>query len=88
MATRLADRGLLEKSLSYLEQVSTAILKNPTIVQASLVDKIYELADKLKYCDPVGDVDDSNIGDGEMEKSRIEASWLNDLRTLQNDFNV
>lgn len=84
----MADRGLLEKSLAYLEQISASIVQNPAIVTPSFVDKVYELADKLKYNDLVGDADDSHLGDGDLDRSRVETSWLNDLKKIQSDFNV
>lgn len=83
MATRLADRGLLEKSLSYLEQISATVLQNPSTITSVPIDKLYELADKLKYYDPVGDADD-----GDLDKTRTESSWLNQLERLHNDFTV
>ncbi|KAJ8938476.1 hypothetical protein NQ318_004116 [Aromia moschata] len=54
LATRLADRGLLEKSLHYLEKVSSYVVSNPTAVQPHFVDKVCTLADRLKFCDPAG----------------------------------
>lgn len=84
----MSDRGLLEKSLSYLEQISATIVQNPSAIAPTFVDKVWELADKLKYYDPVGDADDGHVGDGDLDRSRIESSWLSELKKIQNDFNV
>lgn len=87
MSTRLADRGLLEKSLSYLEQIADAILQNPAAVDPSLVNRVCELADRLKYHDPVGDDDEVHF-EGDFDSSRPDNSWLKDLKQIQHDFNV
>lgn len=79
----MADRGLLEKSLAYLEQISGYITQNPTLVQSDFVEKVFELADKLKYYDPIGDADE-----GDLDRSKPEMSWLNDLKIIQNDLKV
>ncbi|XP_015839573.1 protein transport protein Sec16B isoform X5 [Tribolium castaneum] len=82
LATRLADVGLLEKSLSYLEKIAIFIVKNPTSVETGLVDDVARLADRLKHYDPVG------VGDGDFDTSRLDNSWLEDLRRVQNDLNM
>ncbi|XP_044262205.1 protein transport protein Sec16A isoform X2 [Tribolium madens] len=82
LSTRLADVGLLEKSLSYLEKIAIFIVKNPTSVDIGLVDDVTRLADRLKYYDPVG------VGDGDFDTSRLDHSWLEDLKRVQNDLNV
>ncbi|KAJ8927811.1 hypothetical protein NQ314_019693 [Rhamnusium bicolor] len=86
LATRLADRGLLEKALSYLEKVSAYIVNNATAVQPSFVDKVCSLADRLKFYDPVGEVEDESEFGGILETSRPDNSWLKDLRAVQNDY--
>lgn len=88
LATRLADRGLLEKSLSYLEKLSTYIVHHPTTVDVKFVQSVYNLADKLKYYDPVGDVEDESEFGGMSETSRAENTWLKDLKGVLEDPNV
>ncbi|XP_049821203.1 protein transport protein Sec16A-like isoform X4 [Aethina tumida] len=86
LATRLADRGLLEKSLAYLEKLSGYIIANPTGVPSALIDNVCNLADRLKFSDPVGDadVDETEFG-ANLETSRPDHSWLKELRSIQND---
>lgn len=89
MATRLADRGLLEKALNYIERVSEVIIANPSASDQRFIDNVCRLADRLKFYDPVGDVgeDESQYGT-QLETSRPDHSWLKDLRSIQNDFQV
>lgn len=88
MATRLADYGLLEKSLAYLEAVSVSIIANPGLLHPSLINKVYNLADKLKFYDPVGEVEDESEFGGILETSRLDHSWLKNLRAIQDDYQV
>lgn len=84
MATRLVDRGLVEKSLAYLEKISTFIIAYPKLVQSSLVDNVYNLADRLKFydLDLVGEAED------ESEFGGPDSSWLKVLKSIQNGFRV
>lgn len=75
----MVDHGLLEKGLQYLERTADGIMQNPTRTDASFVSQVYELADRLKYYDPLL-IDD-------LEPSR-ETTWLYNLNQLVNDFNV
>ncbi|CAG9858230.1 unnamed protein product [Phyllotreta striolata] len=86
LATRLVDRGLVEKSLAYLEKISSFIVSNPTLVEASFVDNVYNMADKLKFNDLVGDVEDETEFGSILETSRPDISWLKDLKAVQDDF--
>ncbi|XP_071051239.1 uncharacterized protein [Onthophagus taurus] len=78
VATRLADRGLLEKALSYLERVAMAIIRHTTAIQPYLIDKVSDLADRLKHVDPMGDADDV---------AGSVTSWLKELKSVQQDYN-
>ncbi|XP_065156222.1 protein transport protein Sec16A isoform X4 [Atheta coriaria] len=85
LATRLADRGFLETSLAYIEQVSIALVANPTVAQPSLINKVCDLADKLKYYDPTDyqDVDDPQLQAGD---ERPDQSWLQELKGVQQQY--
>lgn len=85
LATRLADFGLLEKSLAYLEKIAISILLRPSESQPDLVDSVCELGDRLKYCDPVEDPD---VGEGDVDTPRPDNSWLRDLKAIQRDYDV
>lgn len=80
VATRMVDNGLLEKGLQYLEQTADGILQNPTRADVSFVSRVYELADRLKYCDPL-------LAD-DLDQTRSESTWLYNLKLLFDDFNV
>jgi hypothetical protein len=84
LATRLADVGLLEKALSYLEKIANFIVKNPGIAEGGLVNEVALLADRLKYYDPVGDGEEET----DFDSSRPDNSWLKDLRRVQNDYTM
>ncbi|CAH1130815.1 unnamed protein product [Ceutorhynchus assimilis] len=86
LATRLADFGLLQRSLQYLELIAARIISNPNGVTPALVDGVYELSDKLKFYDLVGEAEDESEFGGALETSRPDNSWLKDLRAIQNDY--
>ncbi|KAK9872597.1 hypothetical protein WA026_018729 [Henosepilachna vigintioctopunctata] len=87
LAAKLADRGLLEKSLAYLERISLYIINNPSNVQSSLVNNVCTLADRLKYYDPIGPEEEDENVDGEVD-NRLDNSWLKGLRAILNDINM
>lgn len=76
VATRMADYGLLEKSLQYCERTADGILQNRSRVDYKFVVEVYNLADRLKYCDPLL-VDDGS-----------ETTWLYNLKMLYDGYNV
>ncbi|KAK5649877.1 hypothetical protein RI129_000906 [Pyrocoelia pectoralis] len=84
LATRLADRGLLEKSLAYLEKIAVATTQNPAIAQPTLIRQVCALADKLKYCDLI---EDSLEGDAECD-NRPDNTWLKDMKTVERNYNI
>ncbi|KAK4881738.1 hypothetical protein RN001_005057 [Aquatica leii] len=84
LATRLADNGLLEKALTYLEKISLAILHNSSVAQQSLIRQVTVLADRLKYYDLV---DDSLEGENNLIDNRPDSSWLKELKEVEKDFN-
>ncbi|CAH1974224.1 unnamed protein product [Acanthoscelides obtectus] len=89
LSTRLADYGLLEKSLNYLEKISNFITLDPASMQQSFVDNVCELADRLKFHDPIGEEvleDESQFGGGGLETNRPDHSWLKELRAVQDGF--
>ncbi|XP_066150746.1 protein transport protein Sec16B isoform X3 [Euwallacea fornicatus] len=85
LSTRLADFGLLQRSLRYLEQLAGRIVSNPLVVSPVLLDRVCNLADKLKFCDPVDDQDDELEFGTALESSRPDNSWLKALRAVQAD---
>ncbi|XP_060525165.1 protein transport protein Sec16A isoform X2 [Cylas formicarius] len=85
LATRLADFGLPEKSLAYLEKLAEYIVGSPGEVSPTFVDHVCVLADRLKFYDPVGDVEDESQFGSLLETSRPDRSWLDALKTVQRD---
>lgn len=77
----------METSLSYLEQVTGDIIKNPAITRPSLINKVYDLADRLKHYDPVVEADD-NETEVELPTNRPDNTWLKDLKTICQEYNV
>lgn len=88
LATRLADVGLLQKSLQYLERLAVRMIYNPAGAPAGLMDSVCTLADRLKFYDPVGDIEDESLLGDALESSRSDHSWLKDLRAVLNDHQV
>lgn len=88
IVTRLSDHGFLEQSLSYLEQFSHLVMQNPTMVDPSLMEKMCQLADRLKYNDLMGDADDTTSVDDNLNMSRPDNTWLRDLKIFQQNMCV
>ncbi|XP_017783965.1 PREDICTED: protein transport protein Sec16A isoform X2 [Nicrophorus vespilloides] len=84
LATRLADRGFLETALSYLERVSMSIIQNPANSQPTLINRVCEMANRLKYNDPVSDEDLVE----DLDVNRPDSSWLQDLKVVQNQYSL
>ncbi|XP_031333558.1 uncharacterized protein LOC116163652 isoform X5 [Photinus pyralis] len=84
LATRLADRGLLDKSLAYLEKIAVAVTQNPGLAQPTLIHQVCTLGDRLKYCDIV---EDALEGDTECD-NRPDTTWLRDLKAFEKNINI
>lgn len=83
LGTRMLDYGLHLKSLLYMEQVALHIQKNPTQYDRSFIEKVYNMADKLKYYDPVLEkhLDNLNEEDGAQQNGG-QLQWQQDLVCL------
>lgn len=79
--------GLLEKSLAYLERLSNVIVQNPNAVQSSLINNVCKLADRLKFYDLTDERDDAANFTTE-NYNRPDNSWLKDLISIQQSYNV
>ncbi|KAM7348709.1 endoplasmic reticulum export factor secretory 16 isoform 2-T4 [Cochliomyia hominivorax] len=100
LATRLLDYGFHLKSLMYLEQIAVHIARDPSKYESSFINKVYELADRLKYYDPVLEktIDDQQLGSDDTSGLNLtpqqmeEQKWLQNLRQLaqqyKNDFHT
>lgn len=91
LATRMLDYGMQLKALMYLEQLAMHIQRMPSKYDAPFIEKIYRLADQLKYFDPVLDrlADDLTSDDNLGGASTMEdQQWLQQLSTTLKQFNV
>ncbi|XP_013104865.2 uncharacterized protein LOC106085249 isoform X2 [Stomoxys calcitrans] len=98
LATRLLDYGFHLKSLMYLEQISVHIARDPTKYESSFINKVYEMADRLKYYDPVLEktIDDqqqlgNEEGDNALNTSQQqleEQKWLQSLRQMAQQYKI
>lgn len=71
-----------------MEAVSLSIIANPGLVHPNFINEVCKLADKLKFYDPVGEVEDESEFGGILETSRLDHSWLKNLRAIQEDYQV
>lgn len=83
LGTRMLDYGFHLKSLLYMEQVALHIQMNPEQYERSFIEKVYNMADKLKYYDPVLEkyLDDLMEEDG-TSQSNGQLQWQQDLANL------
>lgn len=83
LGTRMLDYGFHLKSLLYMEQIALHIQKNPNKYERSFMEKVYNLADKLKYYDPVFE---KNLDSLDEEDSNVQNNgqlqWQQDLMSL------
>lgn len=70
MAVKMADHGLLEKALLYIEQVAVNIAKEPSKYSRKFINDVYNLGDRIKYHDPI-------CKDSVEDAANL--AWLNNL---------
>lgn len=83
LATNMLDYGFKLKCLLYMEQISTCIIQQPQLFENSFISKVYSMADRLKFYDPVMEklYEDVNNVEGAEDQQ-----WLKDLAiVLQNE---
>lgn len=83
LGTRLLDYGFHIKSLLYMEQVALHIHKNPSQYDRSFIEKVFNMADKLKYYDPVleKNLDSLHEDDGSSQNGG-QLQWQQDLLSI------
>lgn len=82
LGTRMLDYGFHLKSLLYMEQVAAHIQRNPTQYERSFIEKVYHMADKLKYFDPVMEKNLDSISDEDGINQNSQLQWQLDLANL------
>lgn len=80
MANRFLDQGMQLKCLLYMEKISNCILFSPDMFEVSFIAKVYEVADRLKFYDPVMEKSyEENYNNNEVIENQ---KWLQDLQDL------
>lgn len=64
------------------------IVQNPTAFTSSLINNVCTLGDRLKYYDLIDDPDEAVNYGNESLSNRPDKTWLKDLRTMLNEYNV
>lgn len=85
LGTRMLDYGLHLKSLMYMEQIAAHIQRNPSRYERSFIEKVYSLAERLKFYDPVQEkhIDGMIEEDaGALASPTGHQQWQNSLLTL------
>lgn len=90
LGTRMLDYGFHLKSLMYMEQVAAHIQKNPTRYERNFVERVFAMADQLKYYDPVLEKNLDNINDDDVTLSPVagQQQWQQNLLNLLNQLPV
>lgn len=97
LATRMLDVGLNLKALMYLEQIARHIHRQVDRYEVPFVERVYTLADQLKYFDPVyermmSEPNSSADGDGAAISSAPavldDQPWLKELLSTLKSVNV
>lgn len=83
LGTRMLDYGFHLKSLLYMEQIALHIQKNPSKYERTFIEKVYNLADKLKYYDPVFEKNLDNLDEDDgAPQNNGQLQWQQDLVNL------
>ncbi|XP_059619844.1 protein transport protein Sec16A isoform X2 [Phlebotomus argentipes] len=87
LACRMIDYGMQLKALLYMEQISRHIQKDPSKYEATFIERVFAMADRLKYYDPMHDklLDESSTD--AQEGTQDGQNWLNDLQSVLRQFN-
>lgn len=91
LATRLAERGFLERALLYTERVGIAITQNPTRHSPSFAGQIVALAERLRPRDTLADIqieNDNEDSDGENNNANPNIEWISNLKSVLSDYDV
>lgn len=83
LGTRMLDYGFHLKALLYMEQVALHVQKNPHHYERSFIEKVYNIADKLKYYDPVLEKNPDSLNDEDgAGQTNSQLQWQYDLANL------
>lgn len=88
LAGKMLDYGMQLKCLLYMEQISKCIVMQPDAFDINFISRIYSLADRLKYYDPVMEKSyEDNFNNNEADTTE-DQKWLQDLASLLGSPNV
>lgn len=85
LGTRMLDYGFHLKALLYMEQVAHHVQKSPNYYERSFIEKVYTMADKLKYYDPVLEKNPDSLNDEDgagQNGNGNQLQWQHDLANL------
>lgn len=84
LASRMLDYGFQLKALLYMEEIARQIIKQPQNFENDFIIRIYSLADRLKFYDPVlAKSYEDNYNNNEWETAENQ-KWLQDLMEIVN----
>ena len=87
LAANMLDCSLQLKCLLYMEQIASCIVRQPQSFPQSFISKVFELADRLKFYDPVMEkAYEDNFNNNELEMTE-DPKWLQELSSMLNPAN-
>ncbi|GAB0094901.1 hypothetical protein DMENIID0001_102270 [Sergentomyia squamirostris] len=87
LASRMLDYGMQLKSLLYMEQISKHIQKDPSKYEEDFIERVFVMADRLKYYDPMHDKSLDDTSPDGQEGAAEGQNWLQDLQSVLKQFN-
>jgi hypothetical protein len=84
LANNILDYGMQLKSLLYLEQISKNIVAQPDVFDGAFMMKVYALADRLKFYDPV--MMKSYEDNFNNNETTDDPKWLSDLSQVTQSY--
>lgn len=82
LAGKMLDYGMQLKCLLYLEQISKCIVMQPDAFDVNFISRVYALADRLKFYDPVMEKSYEDNFNNNEANSTEDQQWLKDLAAL------
>lgn len=88
LASRMIDYGMQLKALLYMEQISRHIQKDPSKYEEGFIERVFVMADRLKYYDPMHEKSLDDTSPDAQEGAVDGQNWLSDLQSVLRQFNV
>ncbi|XP_055715475.1 protein transport protein Sec16A isoform X4 [Phlebotomus papatasi] len=87
LASRMIDYGMQLKALLYMEQISRHIQKDPSKYEEEFIERVFVMADRLKYYDPMHEKSLDDTSPDAQEGGVDGQNWLSDLQSVLRQFN-